>query len=161
MQSKTYEEMAKKESEAVQVKFTVISRLQKVEQELAQLRAEVKKRDEEIEVKNKVIFELKHDLNTRVPQLFKLSIDESFKHFTAAPGISKIQWEKSRQFNQLQKSGKNLIEEFVRRQRRNKPQIQHLLRARERLEQGGLGVKSLLGHSAEEILFRWGFLMVE
>ena len=59
--------MAKKESEAVTIKFTVLSRLQKVELELSQLRAEIKKRDEEIEQKNRYIFELKNDLNTRVP----------------------------------------------------------------------------------------------
>ena len=59
--------MAKKESEAVTIKFNVLSRLQKVELELCQLRAEIKKRDEEIEQKNRYIFELKNDLNTRVP----------------------------------------------------------------------------------------------
>jgi hypothetical protein len=59
--------MAKKESEAVTIKFNVLSRLQKVELELSQLRAEIKKRDEEIEQKNRYIFELKNDLNTRVP----------------------------------------------------------------------------------------------
>ena len=67
IQSKTYDEMAKKESEAVTIKFNVLSRLQKVELELSQLRAEIKKRDEEIEQKNRYIFELKNDLNTRVP----------------------------------------------------------------------------------------------